>query len=58
MMALNNQSPKQEDPLCSTLRYNYFCGGDMHVKTTYFAVMDRSGNCALKGNQPNHLKRH
>ena len=37
-------------------RYHYFCGGDMHAKTTYFVVMDRSGNCALKGNLPNQFE--
>jgi transposase len=34
-------------------KYHYFCGGDMHAKTTYFVVQDRTGNCTLKGNLPN-----
>jgi transposase len=28
----------------------------LHAKSTYFVVMDRSGNCALKGNLPNQFK--
>jgi len=36
-------------------KYNYFCGGDMHARTTYFVVQDRSGNTVLKGNLPNHF---
>ena len=34
-------------------KYNYFCGGDMHSKTTYFVVLDRSGNCVRKSNLSN-----
>lgn len=34
-------------------KYNYFCGGDMHSKTTYFVVLDRSGNCVRKNNLSN-----
>ncbi len=36
-------------------KYHHFCGGDMHAKTTYFVVLDRSGNVVLKGNLPNRF---
>lgn len=36
-------------------KYQYFCGGDMHAKTTYFVVLDRSGHCKLKGNLANRF---
>jgi transposase len=36
-------------------KYQYFCGGDMHAKSTYFVVMDRSGTIAHKGNLPNQF---
>lgn len=38
-------------------KYDYFCGGDMHAKTTYFVVMNRSGNVVLKANLPNRFDR-
>ncbi len=34
-------------------KYHYFCGGDMHSKTTYFVVLDRSGNCVRRNNLSN-----
>ncbi len=34
-------------------QYNFFCGGDMHSKSSYFVVLDRTGKCVRKANLAN-----
>ncbi len=34
-------------------QYNYFCGGDMHSKSSYFVVLDRTGKRVRKANLAN-----
>jgi len=33
----------------------YYCGADLHSKTTYFCIMDRAGNILLNRNLPNNF---
>ncbi|MCG8608389.1 IS110 family transposase [bacterium] len=41
-----------------TVRINaeFFCGVDLHARTTYLCVMNREGETLLKRNIPNHFK--
>jgi transposase len=48
---------KQGGPIMNyaqiSTKYHYFCGGDMHSKTTYFKLLDQSGKVVMKKNMPN-----
>jgi hypothetical protein len=38
-----------------TINATYYCGVDMHAKTSYFCILDRSGQIIFKRNLENNF---
>lgn len=42
---------------CRQINAQYYCGADLHARTTYVCVMDNDGQILLRRNLPNNFEK-